>query len=169
MNKQPEPRRFYVRSPDGRPIFGFDEREGAATAARAYGDGAFLVDTQAQAYLPMLEECLDGEVIYRGYGGWDTGRFGVDRDLIEAIKKGHVAIVHAFLAKGADVNTRDAKGGLALHWAAGGGKPAIVTLLLDHGAGLTARDPEGQTVLDVAETRGRTEIAALLRQAGAGD
>ena len=45
MNKQPEPRRFYVRSPDGRPIFGFDEREGAAAAARAYGDGAFLVVT----------------------------------------------------------------------------------------------------------------------------
>ena len=114
MNKQPEPRRFYVRSPDGRPIFGFDEREGAATAARAYGDGAFLVDTQTQAYLPMLRECLDGEVVYSGYGGWDTGRFGVDRDLIVANKKGHVAIVHAFLAKGADVNTCDAKGGLAL-------------------------------------------------------
>jgi hypothetical protein len=167
MTKQPEPRRFYVRSPDGRAIFGFDELEGATTAALAYGNGAFLIDTQAQAYSPMLQECLDGEIVYSGYGGWDTGRFGVGRDFIEGIKKGHVAIVHAFLAKGADVNSRDAQGGPALHWAVGGGKPEIVKLLLDQGADLGARDSRGKSALDLAEERNRTEIAALLRRAGA--
>ena len=37
--------------------------------------------------------------------------------LIEGIKKGHAAIVHAFLAKGASANARDAKGGPALRGA----------------------------------------------------
>ena len=37
----------------------------------------------------------------------------VRRDLLEGIKKGHVAIVHAFLAKGADPDATDKNGGPA--------------------------------------------------------
>ena len=85
--------------------------------------------------------------------------FGLDRDPIEGIKKGHVAIAHAFLAKGANVGARDSHGGPSLHWAVGGGRAEIVKRLLDHGA-----DPRIQD----AEARGRDEIAVLLRQAGAG-
>ncbi len=163
------PRRYYVRSPDGRAMFGFDRPEAATTAALDYGDGALVVDTLAQAYHPMLQEIAGGELVYAGYGGWDTGRFGIDRDFIQAIKKGHVAIAHAFLAKGADVNARDAAGGPALHWAVGSGKPDIVRLLLDHGADPAARDDHGQSALHVARKRGREEIAELLRRAGAED
>ena len=159
--------RYFVRAPDGRAIFGFETAEAAATAAREYGDGAHVIDTLAQAYLPMLQELRGGELVISGFGGWDTGRFGLDRDLIEAIKKGHVAIVHAFLAKGADPNARDKHGGPALHWAVGGGKAEIVRLLLDEGADATARDGAGQSALDLAEARGKGEIAALLRRAGA--
>ncbi len=159
--------RYYVRSPDGQAIFGFGNTEGARTAALAYGDGCFVIDTLAKAYLPMLRETVDGDLVYAGYGGWDTGRFGLDRDFIEGIKKGHVAIVHAFLAKGAQVNAQDHHGGPALHWAVGGGKPEIIKLLLDQGADVTARDRQGQTALQVADARGRTDIAELLRQAGA--
>ncbi len=138
-----EPYRYYVRSPDGRAIFGFESPEAAETAARAYGEGAHVVDTLAQAYRPMLQEMRGGELVIAGFGGWDTGRFGLDRDLIEGIKKGHVAIAHAFLAKGADANARDKHGGTALHWAVGGGRPEIVELLLEQGADPTARDAEG--------------------------
>ncbi len=160
--------RYYVRAPDGRAIFGFESTEGAETAARAYGEGAHVVDTLAQAYRPMLQEMRGGELVISGFGGWDTGRFGLDRDLIEGIKKGHVAIAHAFLAKGADANARDKHGGTALHWAVGGGRPEIVELLLEQGADPTARDAEGQTALALAQERGRDEIAEILRQAGAG-
>ena len=107
-------RRYYVRSPDGHVIAGFDHLLDAQAAALAQGDGACLIDTQAQAYHPMAEEVTGGALEFVGVGGWDTGRFGLDRDLIEAIKKGHVAIVHAFLAKGADADAVDAtrsKGG----------------------------------------------------------
>ncbi len=109
-----EPYRYYVRSPDGRASFGFETTEAAETAARAYGEGAHVIDTLAQAYLPMLQELRGGELVIAGFGGWDTGRLGLDRDLIEGIKKGHVAIAHAFLAKGADANARDSHGGPAL-------------------------------------------------------
>ena len=159
--------RYYVRSPDGRAIFGFDNTEGARTAALAYGDGCFVIDTQAKAYSPMLQETVDGDLVVAGYGGWDTGRFGFDRDFVESIKKGHVAIVHAFLASGAQVNARDHHSGPALHWAVGGGKPEIVELLLDRGADVSAQDSQGQTALQIADTRGRTDIAELLKQAGA--
>ncbi len=158
--------RYFVRSPDGRAMYGFHEEEGAHTAALAYGDGALIVDTLAQAYRPMLQEVVDGTIVYAGYGGWDTGRFGVDRDFIEAIKKGHAVIVAAFLAKGADVNARDAHGGPALHWAVGTGKSEIVALLLEHGADPRAKDRHGATALELARKRGREDIAALLEAAG---
>ncbi len=165
------PRRYYVRSPDGRAIFGFDSAAAAETVALEYGIGAVVVDTLAQAYVPMLQEVAPAEggprLVLGPIGGWDTGRFDLDRDLIEAVKKGHVAIVHAFLAKGASANARDARGGSALHWAAGRGKLDVVQLLLDEGADAGARDGAGRTAPDVAECRSRFEIADLLRRRGA--
>ena len=77
-------RRFFVRSPDGRGIFGFETREAAEYVAREYSDGAELVDTLAQAYRPMVQAGANGALEDLSYGGWDTGRFGLDRDLIEA-------------------------------------------------------------------------------------
>ena len=165
------PRRYYVRSPDGRAIFGFDKAGAAEAVALEYGIGAAVVDTLAQAYMPMLQEVApsdDGPRLVLGpIGGWDTGRFDLDRDLIEAVKKGHAAIVHAFLDKGASANARDAHGGSALHWAAGRGKIEVVELLLAQGADVGAQDGAGRTALDVAESRRRAEIADLLRRRGA--
>ncbi len=164
-------RRYYARSPDGRAIFGFDSAKAAEAVALEYGVGAAVVDTLAQAYTPMLQEVLPGEegprLVLAPIGGWDTGRFGLDRDLIEAIKKGHAAIVQAFLAKGASANARDARGGSALHWAAGRGKLDVVELLLAEGADAGARDGAGRMALDVAECRSKSEIADLLRRLGA--
>lgn len=164
--------RYYVRSPDGRAIFGLDKLEAASVAALEYGPGAFLVDTLAQAYFPMVQEVVRGadgakQLVYVPLGGWDTGRFGHDRDLIEGIKKGHVAIVHAYLAKGASANARDANGGPALHWAAGRGSAAIVALLLDHGADVHLRDNVGQSALDVARKKRQADVVALLERKGA--
>ena len=172
MSGQAKPHRYFVRSPDGRAIFGFDRLEAATVAALEMPAGSHLVDTMAQAYYPVLQETTanaDGrkELIYLPLGGWDTGRFGLDRDLIEGIKKGHAAITHAFLAKGASANARDAKGGPALHWAAARGNLEIAALLLKHGADASALDATGQTALDVARAKGHVKMAALLEAAGA--
>ncbi len=102
--------RFYIRSPDGRMIVGFDDLNAAGAVALDYGEGAHLVDTIAQACHPIAQEVSDGELVYVQIGGWGAGKFSVERNLVESIKKGHVAIVHAFLAKGADPNTKDDKG-----------------------------------------------------------
>jgi hypothetical protein len=157
------PSRYWVRAADGARIRGFDDVGPAEAAALDGGDGTQIVDTLAQAYHPMLQEVRDGALVYAGYGGWDTGRLDLGRDFIEAVKKGHVALAEAFLAKGADVNARDQGGGPALHWAVGGGKAEIVRLLLGHGADPAARDRNGLTAGEVAARRGRAEIAGLLR------
>ncbi len=158
--------RFYVRAPDGGAIAGHDDCDAANRAALESGDGAHLIDTRAQAYHPMAEEVVDGRLVFLDVGGWDTGRFGIERDLIESIKKGNAAIVHAFLAKGADANAVDANGGPALLWAVAGGKAGIVTLLLDHGADVERCDGDGKRAIDLAVERGRDDMVGLLKRTG---
>ena len=154
--------RYFTRSPDGARIFGCESLDGARAAALEYGEHALVIDTLAQAYVPMLHEVVDGVLVHAGYGGWDTGRFGPDRDLIEAVKKGHVALVHAFLEKGGSANAHDKNGGPALHWAAGGGKADIVGLLLAHGADKNIKDHNDMTALDVATKRNKDAVIVLL-------
>jgi len=168
----PRTHRYYVRSPDGRAIYGFDRLEAATAVALEYGVGAALIDTMAQAYYPIIQEVQKGadgnkELVYGPVGGWDTGRFGLDRDLIEAVKKGSAAIAHAFLAKGADANARDNHGGPVLHWAAARAKADIVSLLLQSGADAQATDAKGQSALDIARGRNAAEVVAVLEKAGA--
>jgi hypothetical protein len=159
--------RYYVRSPDGHVAFGFERDTVANAVALEHGPGAAVIDTLAQAYMPMLQEVrlVDGEpsLVLAPVGGWDTGRFGLDRDLIESVKRGRVEIAHAFLEKGASPNARDERGGTALHWAAARGERKVVELLLVHGANIGARDGTGRSALEVAELRGKPEIAELLR------
>lgn len=163
------PRRYYVRSPDGSAIAGFDQLSSARHAALAYGNGADVIDTLAQAYHPMLQEVSGGELVYAGFGGWDSGRHGLDYDLIEAIKKGHVALVHAFLAKGASANAKDRRGGPALMWAIGGGYADCVRLLLASGADANAKDAEGVTALALARRKNRSDLLEILLAAGASE
>lgn len=158
-------RRFYVRSADGQAIYGFDRAEAAETAAIAYGDGAYIIDTMAKSYQPMLSEVMDGVVRIAGISGWDTGKPGrLDVDFIEAAKK-HLALVQAFLEKGADVNAVDVNGGSALHWAVGGNKPEIAELLLARGADAGVADGAGQTPLDLAKKLKRAALIAVLEKA----
>ncbi len=164
------PCRFYVRSSDGRGIAGYDKRETAEFVALEYGAGAHLVDTLAPVYHPMIQEVeiIGGkkELTYLPIGSWGTGRFSPERDLIEAIKKGHIAVIHSFLARGADCNGRDNLDGPAICWAAAGGNTEIVSLLIDHGADITARDANGADALNVAEKKGNREVVELLKQRG---
>jgi len=157
------PRRFIVIPPDGRRCDGFDSRDGAEAAAKAWGDGAHIVDTIAQVYHPIAQRIEDGEPLYLEYGAWNTS-VSADQNVIEAIKKGYAPIVQAYLAKDGSPNALDAKGGTALHWAAARGDTATVVVLLEAGANATTPDAKGVTPLDVATKKGNDEIAALLRK-----
>ena len=143
-------------------ITGYDRPDAAKAVALEYGEGAVVVDTLAQAYYPVAEEVIGGELLHAGLGGWNAGKQNPAKDLIEAIRKGHPAVVHAFLAKGSDPNSRDANGGTALHWAASRGSAEIARLLLDAGADPGATDAQDNTPLQVAEAKGRAKLVELL-------
>lgn len=143
-------------------ITGYDRPDVANAVALEYGDGAVVVDTLAQAYYPVAEEVIGGELLHTGVGGWNAGVRSPARDLIEAIRKGHPGVVHAFLVKGSDPNSRDGNGGTALHWAAARGSAEIVRLLLDAGADAGATDGDGNTALQIAQMKGRRELVDLL-------
>ena len=164
-----EEHRYYVVSPGGEGAFGYDSAEAARAVACDYGPGAHIVDTGAMPYYPMVHRVDEvGEPVYLEYGAWDT-RVGVDRNLIEAVKKGYPPIVQAFLAKGANVNAADGDGGTPLIWAVARGQPETVRLLLESGADANAADAEGMTALALARRRNAPELAEILLAAGAED
>ncbi|MDH3229292.1 MAG: ankyrin repeat domain-containing protein [Alphaproteobacteria bacterium] len=143
-------------------ITGYDRPDAAKVVALEYGEGAVVVDTLAQAYYPIAEEVIGGELLHAGFGGWNAGKQNPAKDLIEAIRKGHPAVVHAFLVKGSDPNSRDANGGTALHWAASRGSTEIARLLLDAGADPGATDGGGKTARQVAEDKGKPKLVEML-------
>jgi ankyrin repeat protein len=88
--------------------------------------------------------------------------------LLQATEAGDIVQMAALLAKGAEVNARNAYGWTPLHVAAAGGDPAVITLLLQHGADVHAQSHIGTTPLDNATTRGgRKAVIDLLLAHGA--
>ena len=88
--------------------------------------------------------------------------------LLQATEAGDILQMQALLAKGAEVNARNAHGWTPLHVAAAGGDPAVIALLLQHGADVHAQSHIGTTPLDNATTRGgRKAVIDLLLAHGA--
>jgi outer membrane protein assembly factor BamB len=89
-------------------------------------------------------------------------------DLLAAAKKGDTGAVNALLARGADVNAKNAYGATALSFAADKGHLAVVKVLLDHKADVNVRDTfYKSSPLDWAIMRGHVDIVRLLVAAGA--
>lgn len=160
-------RRYYVVGRDIAPV-GYDTLEVAIGVARQWGEGTHIVDTLATPYHPMVQRIEKGEPVFLEYGAWETWR-RPDQNLIEAVKKGHPAIVSAFLAKGADVNARDPNGGTPLMWAVARRVPENLRLLIAAGADVNAHDRNGMTALKLARAKKLSEIAEMLVEAGAID
>ena len=156
--------RYFVRSPDGVSITRYGRPEAAELAAKSLGENAHVVDTLAPVYVPMIQRVVDGELKILGVGGWGADRLSLEQNLLQAIKRKQVAIVHAFVAKGADPDTRDERGRPAIIWAVASGRPEIVQFLLEQGADPAATDPQGVTALGLATERQETEIIAAIEQ-----
>ena len=87
--------------------------------------------------------------------------------LVAAALEGDTALVARVLASGADPDTPDADGRLALVQAAAQGRTDVVLLLLDRGADVNGAEDEGWTALISAAFFCRTEIVEALLAAGA--
>ncbi len=71
------------------------------------------------------------------------------------------------IKRGAEVNGRDQKNRIPLHWAAHKGHAEVAALLLAKGASVDARDCNNRTPLHTAADEGHKEVAASLIENGA--
>ena len=89
-------------------------------------------------------------------------------DLLAAAKKGDVVAVEALLARGADVNAKNAYGATALSYAADKGHLEVVRVLLKHKAEVNVKDTfYSASPLDWALMRDQAAIVKALVEAGA--
>ena len=72
---------------------------------------------------------------------------------------GHLHIVRASIAAGADVSATDKEGWTALHVAARWGHLTVVQALIQAGAGVSATDKDGRTALHLAAREGHLPAA----------
>ncbi|XP_072386114.1 ankyrin repeat and sterile alpha motif domain-containing protein 1B-like isoform X2 [Diabrotica undecimpunctata] len=100
---------------------------------------------------------------------------GKDQELLEAARKGNVAVVEkilgqrakrsgplASLRRGPGANVQDSSGYSSLHHAALNGHKAIVKLLLEHDASTNIVDSKGSSPLHLAAWSGNVDIVRLL-------
>ena len=90
-----------------------------------------------------------------------------DERLVEAVRSGDYASARAIVEAGGDVDTPEADGTTALHWAVRRDQSEIADLLLRMGADANAANRYGVTPLSLAGTNGSSEIVARLLDAGA--
>lgn len=87
--------------------------------------------------------------------------------LMIAALEGETATVKQLLAKGADVNAKDAEGRTALMFAVANSHAGTVKAILQSGARINARSHDGGTALMLAAANDDVEITRMLLKAGA--
>ena len=85
--------------------------------------------------------------------------------LLVASFKGDNEAIRDLLAKGVNVNIKDADGRTPLTEAAWNGHSETIKLLLEHGADPGVKKNDGETALSLATARGQKEAVALLKKA----
>jgi len=91
----------------------------------------------------------------------------LNSQLLEAAKNDNFKQFKTLLQKGADINSKDAKGFNSLHIACFNGSYDIVNLLIERGIDINA-EVRAWTALEIAFDKNHTEIAKLLIEAGSG-
>jgi ankyrin repeat protein len=81
-----------------------------------------------------------------------------------AASVGDCESMRLLLERGADPNTRQQDGFLAIHATAMHGDRALIELLVAHGADVHATAADGKTAADFAAAGGHAELAAWLRE-----
>jgi ankyrin repeat protein len=104
-------------------------------------------------------------VCIAGLGATATAANGAE--VADAVKSGDSRLVRALVAKGLDVNTPEADGTTAIHWAVQSNDAPIVQLLLRAGANVAAVNRYGVTPLSLAAVNGNPAIVQMLLDAGA--
>lgn len=101
--------------------------------------------------------------------GADPSRPGPNGDpiLLSYLRGGLAGPALEEIAKGSDVNARDAAGRTALHLAVGKGLEDVAAALLNGGADPNAADKSGVVALDIARDWGLRPLAGLLTAKGA--
>ena len=87
--------------------------------------------------------------------------------VVEAVKSGDLEAVRALVKQRVNVNTPEADGMTALHWAVRAHDAAAAQLLIRSGANVKAANRYGITPLSLAATNGDAEMTDLLLKAGA--
>ena len=124
-----------------------------------YSGGNLPPDRQAEALTAA------GEL--RGAQERAVHVWGCETPLSCAARNGHSDVVALLIAKGADVNTKDAWHRTPLYHAAAAGATEVVRLLLSKGANVNAKDAMDEMPLHVAAIEGRLDTARLLLSSGA--
>src|SRR3982750_3235678 len=92
------------------------------------------------------------------------GLMAARSDVADAVMKGDKAAVRALLEQRSDVNTPQADGATALHWAVYRGDIDTANVLFRAGANVKAVNRDGATPLSLASTNGdATMIATLIK------
>ena len=89
--------------------------------------------------------------------------------LLMACRNGHLEVVKALLADGADPDIQSENGSTALIWAAAKGYGEIAQVLLESGANKELADDQGWTAARFAEEQNYTQIAQMIASFGGTD
>jgi ankyrin repeat protein len=102
--------------------------------------------------------------------GWESLGFatsGIDRQLIQAAKRGELQRVHKLLERWPSLHAKDRDRRTALHWAAQNGHAAIVRVLINAGASIHAIGLMGYRPLHFAAQFGHIDTVEILINARA--
>lgn len=96
-----------------------------------------------------------------------TANLAIAQPVADAAMQRDKAAVDRLLQAGADVNSAQADGATALHWAAYHGDAELAKRLLDAGADPAAANRNGSTPMWLAASRGEAAVLEALLEAGA--